>query len=188
MIDAEVTSLSSEVILSPSMTIDDLRGAVIQYEKKLFYEKTRFGALTGEENLNFSLPGQYDVIYHHILEHKYYINQNRKDEITLDAAIRSWYQNVYQPITGIIRKEKLTTRFPRRTESDLYVWLAGHWDVLKKKYGVYSLAGAARDFSARYGGRYGGRHGTPGGGFLSALTALAGTLFRAKKRPPERLP
>jgi hypothetical protein len=173
MIDAEVTSLSSEVALSPAMTIDDLRGAVLRYEKKLFYEKTDFERLTGGGDLDFSIPGQYDVIYHHILEHKYYINQNRKGEIALDAAIASWYQNVYQPIIEIIRTEKLGFRFPNRTESDLYVWLVGHWDLLKKKYGVYSLSGAARDFSDRYG--------RSGGGFVSVLAALAGKLFRVKK-------
>jgi hypothetical protein len=168
MIDAEVTSLSSEIPLSPSMTMDDLRDAVIAYEKKLFYEKTDFAALTGDENLNFSIPGQYDVIYHHILEHKYYINQNRKGEMPLGTAITSWYQNVYRPIINIIQKEKLASRFPRRTETDLYVWLAGHWDILKKKYGVYSLSDAARDFGARYGRKK---------GLLSLIAGLAGKLF-----------
>jgi hypothetical protein len=31
------------------------------------------------------------------------------------------------------------------------VWIVKHWDFLKKKYGVYSLAGAALDFSKKYG-------------------------------------
>ncbi|MDR2515848.1 MAG: DUF4032 domain-containing protein [Spirochaetaceae bacterium] len=173
MIDAEITSLSSEIPLSPSMTTEELRERVIHYEKQLFYEKTRFGEITGDQNLDFGQPGQYDIIYHHILEHKYYINQGRKGEISLDAAIRSWYRNVYEPAAGIIRAEKLCARFPRRTEGDLYLWLVAYWDLLKKKYGVYSLADAARDFSRRYG--------TSKSGILSLLAALAGKLFRAKR-------
>ncbi|MDR1909826.1 MAG: DUF4032 domain-containing protein [Spirochaetaceae bacterium] len=173
MIDAEVTSLSSEIPLSPSMTVEDLREEVIRYEKKIFYEKTDFAGLTGDGGLDFSQPGQYDVIYQHILEHKYYINQNRKEEISLPAALRSWYGNVYRPIIAIIQREKLCSRFPGRTESDLYVWLAGHWDLLKKKYGVYSLSDAARDFSARYGNSE--------GRFMSFLAALAGRLFPVKR-------
>jgi hypothetical protein len=31
------------------------------------------------------------------------------------------------------------------------VWIIKHWDFLKKKYGTYSLAQAAGDFSKKYG-------------------------------------
>ena len=173
MIDAEVTSLSSELPLSPSMTTEELRERVIHYEKQLFYEKTRFGEITGHEDLDFGQPGQYDIIYHHIHEHKYYINQGRKEEISPDAAIRSWYRNVYEPVARIIRAEKLCARFPGRTEGDLYLWLVAYWDLLKKKYGVYSLADAARDFSRHYG--------KSKSGLVSLLASLAGKLFRVKR-------
>ncbi len=151
-IDAEVVSLSSEIQISPSMTTDDLRRAVIEYEKKLFYQKTDFGKLTDCYDLNFSATGRYDVIYNHILVHKYYINENYSGEISFSDALVSWYNNVYQPIIGIIRDEKLYHNFPERTQSDLYVWIVQHWDFLKRKYGVnYSITDAARDFTQKYG-------------------------------------
>jgi hypothetical protein len=152
MIDAEVTSLSSEIKIAPSMTTSDLQKAVIDYEKKLFYQKTDFGKLTDCYDLDFSATGRYDEIYNHILVHKYFVNQNFSHEISFSDALISWYNNVYQPIIGIIREEKLYHNFPNRTESDLYVWIAQHWDFLKKKYGVnYSLADAAKDFAQKYG-------------------------------------
>ncbi|QQO08586.1 transcriptional regulator [Breznakiella homolactica] len=151
-IDAEVVSLSSEVKIKPGMTTDELRGAVIEYEKKLFYEKTNFGKLTDCYDLDFSVPGRYDVIYNHILVHKYYLNENSNIEIEFSDALVSWYNNVYDPIIEIIRDERLYYNFPDRTPSDLYVWIAKHWDFLKKKYGVnYSIADAAMDFSRKYG-------------------------------------
>ncbi|MDR2535729.1 MAG: transcriptional regulator [Treponema sp.] len=151
-IDAEVTSLSSEIIINPSMTVDELQHSLIQYEKRIFYEKTEFGILTGDNNLDFSVTGRYDVIYNHILVHKYYLNQGKPEEIPFAEALVSWYKNVYSPIIRIINDEWIEVNFPGSTPSDLYVWIVKHWDFLKKKYGVhYSLAKAALDFSHKYG-------------------------------------
>ncbi|MDR0554153.1 MAG: transcriptional regulator [Treponema sp.] len=155
-IDAEVISLSSEIAITPSMTTDNLREMLIGYEKELFYEKTKFGELTGDYTLKFSLPGQYDVIYNHILVHKYYLNQRVEGELPFADALISWYNNVYLPIIQIIKDEQLYLQFPGRNSSDLYVWIVKHWDFLKKKYGVYySISDAARDFSVKYGRRQG---------------------------------
>lgn len=151
-IDAEVTSLSSDVRLEPGMTVEELRRAVISFEKEAFYENTNFGWLTGDHELDFTAPGRYDVIYNHILVHKYYISQRARKEIPFHDALVSWYEGVYRPIIDIIVAERLYERFPGRTPSDLYVWIVKHWDFLKRKYGVhYSAAAAARDFTEKYG-------------------------------------
>ncbi|MDR1585923.1 MAG: transcriptional regulator [Treponema sp.] len=168
-IDAEITSLRSEISITPSMTSDELREALIDYEKKIFYEKTNFGELTGDYNLVFTSPGRYDVIYNHILVHKYFLNQNKTEEIPFSQALVSWYNNVYRPIIEIIREQWLLANFPGRSESDLYVWIVMHWDFLKKKYGVYSLAGAALDFSKKYG--------QSKGRLFRFLALLVGRLF-----------
>lgn len=151
-IDAEVISMSSEISISPSMTTDSLRESLIKYEKNIFYEKTEFGKLTGCETLNFSFPGSYDVIYNHILVHKYYLNQKSQEEIPFSDALVSWFNNVYEPIIGIIEDDRLYMQFPGRTPSDLYVWIVKHWDHLKRKYGFhYSISAAAKDFSQKHG-------------------------------------
>jgi hypothetical protein len=151
-IDAEVTSLSSEVSIDPDMTVSDLRARLIQYEKSIFYENTTFGELTGDYDLDFSTPGQYDVIYNHILVHKYYINQQTTNEIAFSDALISWYHNVYAPIMKTIHDEWIELKFPGSKPGDLYVWIVKHWDDLKHQYGVhYSLVCAARDFTVKYG-------------------------------------
>jgi hypothetical protein len=150
-VDAEVTSLSTEIRISPSMTVDELRFALIQYEKEIFYEKTHFAVLTENADLSFTMPGRFDVIYDHIMVHKYYLNQQASGEIPFQDALVSWYNNVYKPILAIISEEKLCSCFPDRTESDLYVWIVKHWDLLKKKYGIqYSLSEAVKDFRNKY--------------------------------------
>jgi hypothetical protein len=151
-IDAEVISLSTKITITPKMTTDDLRDAVIEYEKELFYEKTKYGELTGDTNLSFTMPGRYDEIYNHILVHKYYLNEGKSGEIPLEEALVSWYREVYSPIIKIINEHRICNNFPGRSPSDLYVWIVKHWDFLKRKNGVhYSAADAAGDFASRYG-------------------------------------
>jgi len=172
-IDAEVIKLSTEVNLKPSMTTDELRIALIEYEKNIFYTETLFGDLTGYKDLNFSSPGRYDVIYNHILVHKYYLNENIEKEIPFNDALVSWYNNVYNPIIKVIRDHWLLVNFPGRTEADLYVWIIKHWDFLKKKYGTYSLSNAAMDFSKKYG--------QDKGKFTRFIALLAGRMFKKQQ-------
>lgn len=151
-IDAEVTSLSSEIAISPGMASGDIRQSVIDYEKKIFYEKTGFGKITGDYDLTFTAPGRYDLIYTHITVHKYFLNQDTKQEIPLDEAILSWYSDIFLPIIKIIKKYNLVKFFPGQSSSDLYIWIVKYWDFIKKKKGpYYSIDQAARDFSRKYG-------------------------------------
>jgi hypothetical protein len=150
-IDAEVISLQSEIKLKSNVTQETILEEVIQYEKRIFYTETSFGDLTEDWNLDFTTPGQYDVIYNHILVHKYYINGNIPTEISFNDALLSWYHNVYQPVIHVIKKHHLLRQFRERTTSDLYVWIVKQWDELKQKYGVeYSLDQATIDFARHH--------------------------------------
>ncbi len=172
-IDAEVISLTTEMNINPSMTTDELTAELIEYEKNIFYTETLFGDLTDHWDMNFSAPGRYDVIYNHILVHKYYLNEDIEEEIHFNNALVSWYNNVYNPVIKIIREQWLLANFPGRTEADLYVWIIKHWDFLKKKYGTYSLNKAAGDFSRKYGQSH--------GKFLRVLGLLVDRIFHHKR-------
>ncbi len=151
-IDAEVTSLTSEVQLPTDMTRANLRRAVIEYERKRFLVETRFDQLVPEEALLFTEPGRYDEVTQHIHGHKYFINQNRSEEIAWEQAVRSWYENVYRPIVRVLRRERLLSRFPGRTHSDLYIWIVKHWHFLKVECNPeYGVEQAAVDYSERFG-------------------------------------
>jgi len=172
-IDAEVISLTTEMNINPSMTTDELTAELIEYEKNIFYTETLFGDLTDHWDMTFSAPGRYDVIYNHILVHKYYLNEDIEEEIHFNNALVSWYNNVYNPVIKIIREQWLLANFPGRTEADLYVWIIKHWDFLKKKYGTYPLTKAAGDFSKKYGQSH--------GKFLRVLGLLADRIFHKKR-------
>jgi hypothetical protein len=151
-IDAEVTRLDTVVELKPGMTLDEMKREVLAFEKRNFYEKTSYGELTGDQELEFTSPGRYDQVVEHILVHKYYANQSLPKEMSFSEALLSWHDNVYKPIIEAIRENGLLSRFPGRTASDLYMYISQHWDELKRKYGLgYSLGEAARDYSERFG-------------------------------------
>ena len=134
-IDAEVVSLQSEITLKKPDNINDIIRQIINYEKRVFYSETGFGDITDYWCLNFSRTGRYDVIYNHILTHKYFINQNKAEEVTMEEAILSWFNNVYLPLAINIRKKHILRSFPKRTIGDLYVWIVRYWNDLKMKFG-----------------------------------------------------
>jgi hypothetical protein len=134
-IDAEVVSLQSEIKLKPTDTLAGMVRQIILYEKRVFYTETNFGDITDFWGLDFSTAGQYDVVYNHILTHKYYMNLKQTVEISMDTAVVSWFTTVYSPIIDVIRKDHIMRYFRHRTESDLYVWIIKYWDELKKKFG-----------------------------------------------------
>ncbi len=134
-IDAEVVSLQSEIKLKKADSLKEISKQIINYEKRVFYSETGFGDITDYWCLDFSSPGRYDVIYNHILTHKYYMNLNKETEISMEEAIKSWFFNVYFPLVSIIREKYILRNFPGRTLADLYVWTVRYWDDLKKKFG-----------------------------------------------------
>lgn len=150
-IDAEVVSLQSEIKLTPGSSLKKMTRQVIAYEKRVFYFETSFGDITDNWSLDFTAPGQYDVIYNHILTHKYYINMNQKEEIPLDEAILSWYKKVYIPVLTVIQNHKIMHHFKGRTISDLYVWMIKYWDELKSKFGEdVELEDIAESFQKKF--------------------------------------
>ena len=151
-IDAEVISLDSKIKLPADLTREKLKQAVLDYERAQFMRRTRFDKIFPECSLTFSANGRYGEILEHIYGHKYYINQNYNEELPFETAMRSWYHNVYRPIVEKIREHKTLSRFPGRTEADMYVWLVKHWDQLKQRCGEdSSLDKAVHDLTERFG-------------------------------------
>jgi hypothetical protein len=134
-IDAEVVSLQSEIKLNNPENLQDIIKQIINYEKRLFYAETCFGDITDYWCLDFTRTGRYDVIYNHILTHKYYMNQGKEEEVSMEDAVLSWFNTVYLPIVTSVRKCHILHKFPKRTLADMYVWIVRYWDSLKHTFG-----------------------------------------------------
>jgi hypothetical protein len=151
-IDAEVIELDTELKLEAGMTWSDLKWLVIDYEKEQVYRDTDIGKVIDRREIHFTETGRWIELLRHIQGHKYFLNQDKDEEIPFVEAVRSWYENLYLPIVDIIFQENILARFPGRSFGDLYMWIIKHWDGLKRKNGEdFSLNQAAVDYSLRYG-------------------------------------
>ncbi len=154
-IDAEVIELDTEIQIDSQMTHEQLRRKVVAYEREQFIkflEKHGLSEVLNLSMIRFTAPGRYQEALNHLLVHKYYINEDSEEEISLKEAAESWFMNIYSPIVGIIKREKILRRFQGRTPGDMYMWIVKHWDDLKHKFGQnYSLEDATRDYSSRFG-------------------------------------
>ena len=169
-IDAEVVSLESKVPLTPEMSIEELKSAVIAYEKAMFYASTDYLSVVGLDDLTFSEPGRYDTIHNHVDVHKYYLNEHEDVEISWASALYSWHENVYSPILLAIGEERLLQNFPGRTAGDLYLYLVNRWDELKRNLDKdVGIGEAVRDFLSSAAGS---ANPAPSRGFLQWISKL----------------
>lgn len=151
-IDAEVVELNAEIPFKNGMSLAELKEKVIDYERKHFLQETKIDKYIDMSEIYFTAPGRYMELLNHILGHKYFINESSDEEITLEEAAKSWYENLFCPIRETVREDNLLARFPHRTEADMYIWVVKHWDDLKSKYGQdFPLDKATKEYSEKYG-------------------------------------
>jgi len=172
-IDAEVISLGTKIIIDPDSSIEALYRKVLEYERKDFFDQTGLDKLFPDFPFECTGTGQYEEIVSHIFVHKYFINQELAKELPLDDAVRSWFENVFEPIVHMVQNDGLLLRFPGRTNVDLYVLIVKHWHYLKEKYGPSVTAReAAESYSRLFGVSYRKRMSKKAATVLKLVTSL----------------
>jgi len=151
-IDAEVVELDSEIEITPDMTQEDLKQKIVEYERQRFINESGLAGVLDMHEIYFTAPGRYAEMLNHIYVHKYYLNQDKDYELSLEEAAESWYRNYYLPVIRVLKEEDVLSYFPGRTPADMYMWIVKHWDELKEKYGDnLTLNEAARDYTRKFG-------------------------------------
>ena len=147
-VEAYVTEFETLVPV-PADTVEadlDLKG---EYAAFLF--ETGLDRLRLEQQIEFTVPGQYRKLEEHIAVHRYFVGQRESREVPDDEAVARWYDEVYCPLAEIIREAEILEQFPGRTEADLYLWLIEHQRYVSEEAGYdVSLEEAAADFSAEF--------------------------------------
>ena len=131
-IEAYVTEIPSKVPLSPEDDADDL---IIKTEQARFLEDTHIDELHPEVDLSVTAPGRYEQLREHIAAHRYFMGLDQKREIEYGEAVQHWLNEVYLPAVAEIRRLDLLRDFPKRTETDIYLWLMKHRAQLTKQLG-----------------------------------------------------
>jgi hypothetical protein len=139
-IQAYVTELPSPISLEPDVEPDEL---LVKEEYAYFLEQTQLDQTRpdSKQYINFTLPGGYRELLHHIELHRYQMaqaNSSVREKITipLEVAAANWYDNVYLPIIDSVRQMDVIKYFPGRSEADLYKWLIAHQAELREQHNL----------------------------------------------------
>jgi nucleotide-binding universal stress UspA family protein len=150
-IQAYVIEVRTKVPLSPDTQPDDL---ILKAEYADFLEHTRLDGLRPEADLSVTTPGQYQILEEHIEVHRYFMGLEQKREIPYEEAVTHFYDEVYLPVVQVIRQRGILQDFPRRTETDLYLWLSEHRADLEEELGwKIRPEEAAADLAAQFSPR-----------------------------------
>lgn len=148
-VEATVTEVDTPVPLAPETAEADLD---LKAEYATFLDETELDSLHPDQNIQFTLPGQYQKLYEHIAVHRHFLGLHEQREIPYREAVARWYQEVYLPVVQLIREEEILATFPERTEADLYLWIVEQRHYLSERYGQnVSLEQAAAEFSKEFG-------------------------------------
>jgi len=92
-----------------------------------FLEHTQLDRTRPEARLHCSHLGRYDVIYDHILGHRYFMSVDQRRDVSVREAAASWYDSVYRPVMKVAERHRLAGHLPGRTETDVYLALTRLW-------------------------------------------------------------
>ena len=96
-------------------------------EYAAFLQASGLDRVRPEARFECSRLGRYDELLAHVLGHRYFLGLERGEEVSIEEAAASWYDNVYMPVVRAIRRHGLLTRLRGWTETDLYVEATRRW-------------------------------------------------------------
>lgn len=141
-IEAYVTELPTPINLDPNMGEKDLAIAEAYAD---FLEKTNLNVnRPNQERIRLSEPHSYHDLYEHVVLVQQVMSYRQQREVSIDEAATRWHDRVYRPTVELIRKHNVMMHFPKRTESDLYIWILNHvkriWDTKGEDEATISAA------------------------------------------------
>ncbi len=103
-----------------------LEELIITQERERFFRRTELLQSRPSASIVLSLPGKYENMLRHINVHRYYMGEERDEEVSLPEAAANFYDTVYLPLLDLIKDQDLLIDFPARTEADLCLWVLDH--------------------------------------------------------------
>ena len=148
---AYVTEIHTKVSLTPETDFFDL---VLKAEYAEFLANTHLDESCPQADLSTTAPGSYKILEKHIDLHRQTMSEKSGEDISIQDAASRWCHDVYLPVIKTIQSRGILRGFPRRTETDLYVWISQHQEMLQKNLGwsVDTDAAAADLVDQRGGG------------------------------------
>lgn len=104
---------------------------LLEQERAGFMQKTHLLETRPQANIQTRNPDVYSRLLEHIGVHRWYLGEQRRQEVSLPDASASWYDQVYQPLIEIIQEQNILAEFPGRSEAELYLWVVERRELLK---------------------------------------------------------
>lgn len=97
-----------------------------------FYDRTQL-----KRDIQLTEVGQYAHLLKQIEDHRAYLQQERSESPSFEAAAQDWYRTIFRPLCTIIRRGRLVESLPGRSVADLYAYISVHqWETgRRRRYG-----------------------------------------------------
>jgi hypothetical protein len=116
-----------------------------------FIEWSKIDQLCPGSDVRLSDENGYGRLRSHILDHRFYLSQERGYEVPLNEAIEHWCGEWYTPVIEAIRRQRTLEHFPGRTETDLFLWIMDHLHYRKQANQRMDVSTATAEFTQEYG-------------------------------------
>jgi len=131
-IQARVIEVRTNISLTPQTRHEDL---IVKAEYADFLDATRIMDSRPNVDLSVSACCQYEKLMDQILVSQYLLQEEGKQDVSLQDAAANWYDIIYIPLAETIRDRGLLRWFPDRTITDLYLWISENRSALEKELG-----------------------------------------------------
>jgi DNA-binding Lrp family transcriptional regulator len=97
-----------------------------------FFDRTQ---LKGD--IQLTEVGQFAHLLKQIEDHRAYLQRERSECFSFEAAAQDWYKTIFRPLCTIIRRGRLLESLPGRSVADLYAYISVHqWETgRRRRYG-----------------------------------------------------
>ena len=131
-IEAHVIEIQTDIPLTPDVQPDEL---IIKAEYADFLAQTELNKTQEYVDLRTTIPGGYQKLLDEVCVCRCQIEHEGQKECSLQDSAASWYRDIYLPFAEAVRERGMMRWFPKRTVTDLYVWMSEHRDELEKELG-----------------------------------------------------
>jgi hypothetical protein len=116
-----------------------------------FVEWSKIDQVCPDVDVRISDGNDYGRLRTHILDHRFFLSQERGYEVPLDEAIGHWCEEWYTPVVNAIREQHALQQFPGRTETDLFLWIMDHLHFRKQARQPIDVSTATAEYARQYG-------------------------------------
>ena len=154
-IDADVTEVKFNFELSPNtkytFNSESTKDFLIKLEAYSFEKSTYLNNNILVKPLTVTELKSYATLNQEIEDFKKNYNNGELARKSKIYSSYTWYAQIFLPAVNLIEKEKILSKFPHRTYTDLYVWIQRHKYFLSQQAGHdVGFDYTAQDFAEKF--------------------------------------